>query len=172
MAEREAQPGDCVALPESRLVLPRVDLEDVRHRGRDELAVELLVLGGEADVATTDVEREEGRPVVERRYKSVHVRRRAASEWLRPGRVGRVEVAGPRLDDRERARVVETDDRRAVPTRGQADDRPSGPRTDRAEVRVDVAGKLARDVVLPVAAEAPVQVFGIGFGVARALREH
>src|SRR6476661_4907202 len=118
MAEREAQPGDCVALPESRLVLPRVDLEDVRHLGRDELAVELLVLGGEADVATPDVEREERCPVVERRYEGVRVRRRATSEWLRPGRVGRVEVAGPRLDDRERARMMQADDRRAISTGG------------------------------------------------------
>src|SRR6266404_4153540 len=172
MAEREAQPSGCVALPESRLVLPRVDLEDVRHLGREELTLELLVLREEAVVTAPDVEREEGRTVVERLDEGVRVRRRAACEWLRSGWVGRVEVAGPRLDDRERARVMQADDRRAVPTRGQADDRPARARTDGAEVRVDVMRKLTGDVVLPVAAGAPVQVLGIGVGVARALREH
>src|SRR5258708_28480474 len=171
MLQGEPQPGDRMAPPEDRLVLSRVDLEDVGDVRRDQLAVELLVLREEAAVPVADVKREERRAATEAPEESVCVRGRAARERLRPGWVGRMEVAGPRLDHRECAGVVQADDRRAVATGGQADDRASSRRADRAGVRVDVVRTRARDVVLPVATRAPVQILGIGVLVTRALWE-
>ena len=80
-----------------------------------------------------------------------------------------MEVTAPGLDDREPIQVMERDEHRAVPTRGQADDRARAAVAKSPEVPVHVGRHLARDRGLPAAPGAPVEVFRIGVVVSRAL---
>ena len=141
--------------------------------------MELDVLGQEAVVAGAYVEREQRRPSPEKALQLRNHRmrararvrcRRAEIERVPAARIGRVEVPAPRLDHRERAEVVQRDDRGAVTAGGQSDKGAPAPVRDRPEVRVDVVRQLARERGLPVAAYAPVEVFRIAVSIPGALR--
>jgi hypothetical protein len=157
----------------------RVEPEEVRDAGRRELAVEAQVLRAEAAVAAADVEGEEGRPPPEGPPQGPDVRVRACARVRRlradverrsAGRVRRVEVTAPGLDDRERLEVVEGEERRAVPAGREPDDRAGPPAADRPEAVVDDARQLLPDRGLPVAAGPPVEVLRVAVAVARGLR--
>src|SRR5438067_13023248 len=121
------------------------------------------VLRPKTRVPASDVEAEERRVCTEglsqAGNRSVHVcapvlPRRAEVEPCHPGRIGRMEVAAPRLDDGEVVEVVEGERDGAVAARGKTDERPRPPVADRPEMRVDVCGQLLRDRLLPVSARA------------------
>src|SRR5581483_183850 len=59
--------------------------------------------------------------------------------------LGRLHVAGPALDDGELVRMPEGDVHGPEAAFGEAADRATGPRRDRAVVRVDPADEVARD---------------------------
>ena len=174
MVQRRRQPALGVGVPEARRVPAGIDREAVRHARGGELLVELDVLGAEAGVAAADVEREERRQLrlsrFQRRDLGVRVGVRAPVEGDRAGRIGRVEVARPRLDRGKAGEVVDAEDDCAVAARRETDESAALARGDRAEVAVDVGGDLARDVVLPVVARPPVQILGVRVLAARALR--
>ncbi len=168
-----------LALPEVERVAAGVETEHVRDAGRRELPVEPDILGPETCVALADVEREQGRiaanglPQV--RDERVSARpgvglRRAQMESLRAGRIGRMEVAAPGLDDGKGLEMVEREQEGAVPAGGEPDQGSAGPAANRPVVRVDVGRKLLGDRGLPVASGAPVQVLGVGVTVPGPLR--
>src|SRR5579884_252471 len=158
----------------------RIRGERMRYVCGVQLPVQLLILADEGRVAAADVEREERRvtqelrvqPVGERVHARLLVRlRRAEVEHLRPRRVGRLEVAAPRLDDGEATRLPEADARRAVAPGRDADDRAAAAVRDRAVVRVDVRGQLDAECSRPVVAGPPVVVLGIAVLAPRSLRD-
>src|SRR5262245_12908431 len=127
VVEREREPGPRVRAPDSLLVGAWIELEEVRHACRFELGVQALVLRAKARVALPHVEREERRAALKRAAKLRHERVRARVpvlgggadvEGRRPGRIRRMLVAAPRLDDREVREVMEGEQDRAVPAGG------------------------------------------------------
>jgi hypothetical protein len=128
------------------------------------------VLRSEARVAAADVEGEVRRARAESVPKPgdgvVQIRPpvaagRAEVERRRSLRIGRVEVAAPRLDDPKVVQVVQDERDRAVPARGKPDDGPGASVGDRPIVGVDIGRKLLRDRPLPVAARTPVEVLRV-----------
>src|SRR6266550_9251537 len=93
--------------------------------------VEREILRPETSIPPADVEAEEGRVNAERLPQAddgvVQVRaavapRRAEVQRLRSARIGRVEVAAPRLDHTEALEVVEREGNRSVPAGREADE--------------------------------------------------
>src|ERR1051326_9609426 len=81
-----------------------------------------------------------------------------------------MEMPAPRFDRTEVVEVAKGEDHSAVAGGGEADERASAPVRNRAQVRVDESRELDRDCRLPVAAGAPVEVFGIAVLLRRSLR--
>ena len=86
---------------------------------------------------------------------------RAEVQHLRAGRVGGLEVAAPRLNDRELGRVRKTQAGRAIPAGGDADDGAAAATRDRAVMRVDPARQLNSQRRRPIGAGPPVEILGI-----------
>ena len=165
--------------PHALRVAAGVDGENVWNVGGAQLAVEALVLVAEAIVVASDVEGDQGRVAGGRAPQHRHVAVRARArvptggtevERMQPGRIGRMEVSAPRLDDGERVEMMERQEHCAVAPGGEPEQRAATARRDRPVVLIDVVDDVAVQRGLPVSRAAPVQVLRVRVAGARPLR--
>ena len=126
MSHRKREPRSRLALPELWGMVAVVEPEYVWDSRLRELPVEPDVLGLEARVALSHVEREQGRIAVDGRsdVRDERMRtrprvglRRSKAERLRARRVGRMEVTAPRLDGGKGLEMVQREQEGAVAAR-------------------------------------------------------
>ena len=167
-------------LPQGAVVPSRVEVEHVPDVRGGQLLIELHVVGDERRVAAADVEREVRRLPRERRLQPRDLIQDARVgvvgvgadvERLLTGRVGRPEVAAPRLHHGVLARMMGVEDRGAVAAGRESDDGATGAVGDRPVVRVDPAWQLDGERRLPVPARPPVVILGVAVLRACPLRD-
>ena len=169
-----------MCLPQGAVVPSRVEVEHVPDVRGGQLLIELHVVGDERRVAAADVEREVRRLPRERRLQPRDLIQDARVgvvgvgadvERLLTGRVGRPEVAAPRLHHGVLARMMGVEDRGAVAAGRESDDGATGAVGDRPVARVDPARQLDGERRLPVPARPPVVVLRVAVLRACPLRD-